>query len=623
MIEINYFIQQLRDVGFSEYEIVDFLLIVYSNLVVYNKDLESQIAYLENQRYMYAFSLLEDELCNINMNNLTDWYYTFPLNLLSNYTNLVLDLDFDIIDISGTKYFQDKSTLGLNALALTTTTTNDSIALSLDSRLQTACNAAGCFAQFYNGTYPNATTAKTVLLSDLSQLYLDNYIFSNVTNKIFLIYSSEVTGSALNVVLDRVGARVNKITTWGDGTLGDGPLVAKWIDNDNIIAIPNLPEYVTKFNIRTKTRSTFGTLATVSATKYNDGTVLNNHLICFPYNEHAVLDCDLSNNTIATYGTYAGTGNFASGVPSQLVLSNGNVVAMPQNLRAFGIYNPTTHNVSNYGSFTDTAGNGLFLGWVKISDDNYCFIPANYNSVLNVDLLNQTFVSYGTLPNTTNKYLSYVVVNDDLIVCIPRVNSQILNIHPKSQTVDLYGTFSGSQLYQHSILLSSGKILAVPTNATNILLIDPIAKTSEVFGTFSGTLNYMTKLIELSNGHVIAFPNYASYIIDIDPVNKSVSNLKYLGALTTYKFYESIGMENSIIKINDSQIIAIPFLYTSFLDYNYQTNTLNKLGYFPPLNGTNSSFCVRMSSHIDPLNSKRIIVLNSVGTNKVIDITLR
>ncbi len=73
MKDINYLIQQLRDIGFNEFEITVFLTIIYTNLIIYNKDLESQIAYLGNQRYIDAFSLLEDDIYNITLNEFNEW----------------------------------------------------------------------------------------------------------------------------------------------------------------------------------------------------------------------------------------------------------------------------------------------------------------------------------------------------------------------------------------------------------------------------------------------------------------------------------------------------------------------------------------------------------------------
>jgi hypothetical protein len=68
----DYLVQQLRDIGFSESEIVEFLNLVYNNLVIYNKDLESQIAYGGNPRYIDAFHLIDDEW-EYNIPSLIEW----------------------------------------------------------------------------------------------------------------------------------------------------------------------------------------------------------------------------------------------------------------------------------------------------------------------------------------------------------------------------------------------------------------------------------------------------------------------------------------------------------------------------------------------------------------------
>jgi hypothetical protein len=68
----DYLVQQLRDIGFSESEIVEFLNLVYNNLVIYNKDLESQIAYGGNPRYIDAYHLIDDEW-EYNIPSLIEW----------------------------------------------------------------------------------------------------------------------------------------------------------------------------------------------------------------------------------------------------------------------------------------------------------------------------------------------------------------------------------------------------------------------------------------------------------------------------------------------------------------------------------------------------------------------
>jgi hypothetical protein len=69
---VDYLVQDLKDRGFSDAEVLEFITIVYNNIVVYNKDLESQIVYGGNPRYIDAFHLVDDEW-EYNIPSLIEW----------------------------------------------------------------------------------------------------------------------------------------------------------------------------------------------------------------------------------------------------------------------------------------------------------------------------------------------------------------------------------------------------------------------------------------------------------------------------------------------------------------------------------------------------------------------
>jgi hypothetical protein len=516
--------------------------------------------------------------------------------------NLLLFVQFNVIDIAGVKYFQDKSLLGLNALALTTTTQYDSIGLNLDIRLQTACNAAGCFAQFYNGTYPNATSAKTVLLTDLSQLYLDNYIFSNVTSKVFLIYSTEVTGSALNVILDRIGARIQKMTSWGNNTAASGPVNAVLSGND-IIGVPTTTtQGLFDFNIINKSINFYGTFINVAADNtnpyYSALVAPNGNVVAFPYNETRILDFNPTTKAVQQFGTTPpATGDFANAYPSttgqgrfmslklfginnsllQMLLSDGTIFATPRTPNYGTKYNYTTNTYEKFGtSFVYATNNYATL--VFINDNLLVAVPNDQTQIININPVAKTTEAYGSLPSTTLKYSSTYKINDDLICCVPRNAANVLLIHPISKTTETFGTFTGSNLYLSSIMLDNGHILAVPlgSSATQILDIDPIAKTIDLWGSLTGSNKY-TSIIKLINGKILAFPYAASYLIEIDPVAKTITNIYNFGSTFTSKFGNT---QVCIKQLSDNQVLAVPLRYNQVIDYNPISRQVYKLGYF-------------------------------------------
>jgi len=621
MSGLDSIVQQLKDINFLQGEISDFLLILYFALVVYNRNPESDFAYSGNTKFIYAYSLLDEDIYQVSTNDLTNWYNTVSFEFLSNSNQLLMDLNLTAQTISGTDYFVDYSGNGYNALALTTTTSHDSIALSTNINIQNACNSAGCFEQFYNGVSPNVSnTAKTVLLVNISQLYLDNYIFSNVDNNVFLIYNTEQINNNLSLILDRIKVRVKKLTSWGTEV---GALVTLKYGEDHIITVPNVAEYMIDYNIRSNIANTYGTLTTTSGTKFNYGTLVNDHLICFPYNYTKLIDVDLANKSIDEYGDFSSlaVGRFNSGsLVSQILLDDGKVIGIPRSSTYIATYDPITNDIDTFGTISSSAGSNKFIGYYKQSDNLITLIPSDYNTIINFDAVNQTVDTYGSLQTIVSKYYSYQIVNSDLIVCIPRNANAVLNIHPISKTIDTYGTFTGTNLYYKSILLSSGNILAVPHSATQLLLIDPVAKTATPFGTSFGatTFKYMTNLIELDNGHVIAFPGSSNYIIDIDPVNLTYDSVIDLGN-TTFKFYESVNYNDFVYRISNSQILAYPYGGYQVLDFDPVDRKLYKFGYFYKASPSGLKFVRTMIND----GTKRMIYVNSTDYTKVLDLELR
>jgi hypothetical protein len=92
---VDYLVQDLKDRGFSDIEVVEFMNLVYNNLVIYNKDLESQIVYGGNYKYIDVFHLVDDY--DITNNYLIEW-----ININSTSDNGLLDSDgFLLLDSDG------------------------------------------------------------------------------------------------------------------------------------------------------------------------------------------------------------------------------------------------------------------------------------------------------------------------------------------------------------------------------------------------------------------------------------------------------------------------------------------------------------------------------------------
>jgi hypothetical protein len=90
---MQYIIQQLRDIGFSEDEIESFLTLIYTNYSI-PKDIESQIAYNNNSRYIWAFNMLDEDIYGM-----LGQYFTEYINSLSSESGDSITIDSTIISI--------------------------------------------------------------------------------------------------------------------------------------------------------------------------------------------------------------------------------------------------------------------------------------------------------------------------------------------------------------------------------------------------------------------------------------------------------------------------------------------------------------------------------------------
>ena len=572
----------------------------------------------------------------VSTNNKIVYYEQFP----PNGEDVLFYTKFDL---ESSLYYKDLSSSHLDASALTTTTPYDSIALNTDIRLQYISSSAGCFSQFYNGTSPDASnSAKVVLISDLSQLYLNNYIFSDVSNNLFLIYSNEQIGSNLDIILDKVESRIKKISCWGETSTGAGVILSELINN-NIFAFPlDYNDGILKYNIINKTTEILSPLINLSSNSlgpYQDITIaFNNHIIGFPYNETRICDINTLTNNVQFYGSFDSSSSSLQGRFNRqtdviaVTLSNGNILNIPRrpnvtNNVGITIYNPSTNNITTFGTNVFTyysAGNCCGLEY--INDNLIVAIPKAETKVVNINAINQTTESYGSLEVGT-KYQKGVKINDDLIVCVPLSATKILHIHPISKTVETYGTFTGSNLYYTAILLNNGHVLGIPTNATGFLDIDPISKTYEIWGSLNGY--YDRSYIILDDGQILLFPwSFTMPIVKVDPYNRTLIQIKILPN-SANRLYGHFGYRTPFpCKIKNNQIIVTPYNYPSIIDIDPISEKLYKIGWFnaPVYAGTGSSPVNTYNMIEESINAHKFenrILICKYTSKGIIDIELR
>ena len=542
-------------------------------------------------------------------------------------------------DLESSIYFKDLSSSHLDASALTTTTPYDSIALNTDIRLQNVCSSAGCFNQFYNGIIPDVSnSAKVVLLSDLSQLYLDNYIFSDVSNNLFFIYSTEQINDNLNLILNKIGSRIKKITCWGTTSTGAGTILSTLIGTD-LFAFPlDCSDGLLNYNIIDKSVNklvSFTNIASNNFVPYLDFTIASNgHIIGFPYNETRICDINPLTKDVSFYGNFnnefpsvLGQGRFNNQTDlGSIILTNGTLLNIPRTPsvtynHGITIYNPSTNVIDVFGAnvFTYYSG-GNCCGLKYINDNLIVAIPKYETKVVNIDPIAKTTTTYGTLPSGL-KYFANIKINNDLIVCVPHSGTQLLNIHPISQTVESYGSFTGAGLYNSAVLLDNGHVFAIPgIGASQFLDIDPSAKTYELWGSATGY--YDRSYITLNTGELILFPwTVTSPIMKVNPYTRTTKDI-FILPNSTNRPYGHFGYRTPFpYQVKSNQIIVTPYNYPSIIDLDPITEKVNKIGWFNNIVYSGAYNMIEETSQVNIYNNRILICkYTSFG---IIDIELR
>jgi hypothetical protein len=510
------------------------------------------------------------------------------------------------------------------------------------------------YLAIYNGSiwkYSGTVYSKTVLINNISQIYLDNQIFSNIDNNILVAYSSEVIDNDLEIILDRIGSRIKKITKWGELPTYRGSYVGARFGNKIFCwSVDYRDCAVFVFDIENKTSYTIGTLMQTSASStgpYVNNLLItpNNHMVAYPYNETRIINFDMENETFVQYGSTApATGLFANRYPdttgqgrcapdSQLLLKDGQHVLASMrtplgdvNSPVFVKYDYINNTIDVLDSYYYWYYSGGAASLVYIKEDLVVAVPLAAQVIKNLNPITKVVETYGSLP-AGNKYSSYQKIHDNLIVGIPSSGTQILLIHPLDKTIETFGNFSGTTLWNFSVVLSNGHIIGIPSGTIlQFIDIDPINKTYELWGDLTSesiNLKYASH-IKLSNGKIILFPYYDRYVLEVDPINRTITKVYDFGDVTNHNFYmyeldaSQIGHNYDIgILTNERQLLTVSRSITNIFDYDPITKKMLKVGYFPFVYGE-----IFARGTIIKDGEKRILlpVLQEAG---IVDIELR
>ena len=167
----------------------------------------------------------------------------------------------------------------------------------------------------------------------------------------------------------------------------------------------------------------------------------------------------------------------------------------------------------------------------------YC-IPGKANDVLVIDPLTDTTTSI-PLPNPDSnlwKFYGGVVAPNGKIYCIPSGATYVLIINPENNTIDtttISGLSSQEAKWGGGVLAQNGLIFGVPRSQGSVLIINPVNNTIDTttillpsfinFGWLGGVL--------APNGKIYCIPQYETRVLIINPITFTTDLTSITGLL--------------------------------------------------------------------------------------------
>ena len=156
------------------------------------------------------------------------------------------------------------------------------------------------------------------------------------------------------------------------------------------------------------------------------------------------------------------------------------------------------------------------LGYPIWSDNNVA--GSEYMTALESDFtktFSQTTSTFGSFGTDSYKWEGGVLAPNGKIYCIPRNATTVLEIDPVNQTTATFGSLEGTDKWIGGVLAPNGKIYGIPAYSTTILEIDPVNKTTSTFGSV-GTDSYKwIGGVLAPNGKIYGIPFNSTTVLEI------------------------------------------------------------------------------------------------------------
>ncbi len=147
----------------------------------------------------------------------------------------------------------------------------------------------------------------------------------------------------------------------------------------------------------------------------------------------------------------------------------GRTVAAQQSIEYWTRGVPSVQGTTTFGGLP---GSTKWYGGVLAPNEKICGIPYNSTSVLEIDPVEKTTTTFGSLSSDTNKWVGGVLGPNGKIYGIPFSNTSVLEIDPDEKTVTTFAALEGSFKWVGGAIASNGKLYGMPHNTTPVLEIN-------------------------------------------------------------------------------------------------------------------------------------------------------
>ena len=317
------------------------------------------------------------------------------------------------------------------------------------------------------------------------------------------------------------------ITTFGSYGTGSNKWAGGVLANDgHIYGIPQDATSILEINPENRSVSTWGASGTAQNKWIGGALAPNGKIYCAPDNASTVLEIDPINKTHVAFGALGTVfGKWQGAFCHPL---NGKIYCFPTNATSILEINPETRALRHI--YLDILTSKDWSKGVYHPNGYIYMLPLKGTQIAEVDVLNETYSLFGTLPASTSTKYNYPVVHPNgNIYCAAGYAANHIKINPTTREIE-YSEHSsgtvGSIKWAGGAVGPNGKLYFVPYGAQSIIEIDPDTLAVLAVATFTTMAGKWRGMNMTPNGKLYAIPGYAASVVEVDtlmlPKNPSI-----------------------------------------------------------------------------------------------------